>query len=543
MDKTLLIKDILDKGGAVNLFTRPRRFGKTLALTMLRTFFEQERDISGQIKDNAHYFDGMKIMDAGEAYTKHMGQYPVIFLSLKSAKQPSFEMAYKSLLDEICREFVRHRYVLDGGLPENYKQQYVEQMNRKANMSAYAKSLGFLSECLELYHGRKVIILMDEYDVPLENSFFRGFYDEMTDFIRSLFESALKTNDSLEFAVITGCLRISKESVFTGLNNLKVVSILNNLFAEYYGFTQTEVEDMLDYYGIGEKTDEVKQWYDGYLFGNTEVYNPWSVINYVDTAISGGFSFPRPYWSNTSSNSIVKELVETADDAVKNEIENLIAGGTIEKPVHEDITYGDIHQSQDNLWNFLFFTGYLKKIRERGEERTIYLTLTIPNEEILSIYENTILDWFQQKIKVFDFKPMYQALLDGDSVTVEEMIRQQLRECISYYDNEERFYHGFLLGLLGALREYRIVSNRESGNGRPDILLIPYDERKYAVVLELKWTKNLNEMDSLCEEALRQAEEQRYAEGLAEEGYHKVLKYGICFCKKSCRVKKGMDIG
>ena len=363
VDKTLLIKDLLDKGGTVNLFTRPRRFGKTLALTMLQTFFEEELDSEGQKKDNRPYFEGMKIMEAGERYTSHLGQHPVIFMSLKSAKQPTFEMAYSSLQGEIIREYTRHSYVLRSDkLEEHYKEDYRNLMYRNADAASYAKSLGFLCECLEKYHGKKTIILLDEYDVPLENSFFEGFYDQMIKFIRSLFESALKTNVSLELAVLTGCLRISKESIFTGLNNLKVVSILNANYAEYFGFTQQEVEDMLEFYGIAERTEEVRQWYDGYLFGSTEVYNPWSMTNYVDDATSQSAVFPKPYWSNTSSNSIVKELVETADRQVKQEIEDLMAGGTIEKPIHEDVTYGDIHQSQDNLWNFLFFTGYLKAV-------------------------------------------------------------------------------------------------------------------------------------------------------------------------------------
>ena len=539
VDKTLIIKELFDKGGKVNLFTRPRRFGKTLLQTMLRTFFEAEVDANGHIKDNSHYFDGMKIMDAGEEYTRHLGQYPVIFLSLKSAKQPTFEMAYQCLIDDILKEFTRHRYVLLGEtLDSESKERYQKLMNRSAEAAAYAKSIAFLSECLEQYHGRKVIILIDEYDVPLENAYFEGFYEQMVAFIRSLFESALKTNESLELAVITGCLRISKESIFTGLNNLKVISILNANYAEYFGFVQDEVDAMLDYYGAVEKTEEVKRWYDGYLFGNREVYNPWSVINYVDDATSQTIHFPKPYWSNTSSNSIIKELVENADSGVKEEIEKLIAGGTIEKQIHEDITYGDIHQSQDNLWNFLFFTGYLKAVRQRFEEDTIYLTMRIPNAEIRYIYRNTIREWFERGIRQCDFTPMYQAVFNGDTDVFEQKVKQQLEGSISYFDSEEDFYHGFLLGLLRPLQNYKILSNRESGNGRPDIVLKPYDERKAAVVLEIKHVKKYTEMDAGCDQALKQIEEQQYENGILEEGYGSVISYGICFCKKSCRVKR-----
>ncbi|MDE6760051.1 MAG: AAA family ATPase [Lachnospiraceae bacterium] len=387
IDKTLLIGEILDKGGKVNLFTRPRRFGKTLALSMIKPFFEQDTDIYGNITDNSCYFDSMKISKSGEDYTKHMGQYPVIALSLKSAKQPDFDMAYKSILDEIAKEYERHRYVLNGDeLLEVHKEKYIRMMERKAERVDYAKALVFLSDCLKACHEKSAIILIDEYDVPLENAYFAGLYDEMITFICSLFESALKINDSLEFAVITGCLRISKESIFTGLNNLKINSILNQSYAEYFGFTQREVEQILIDYDLSDKTGEVKEWYDGYLFGETEVYNPWSVINYVDTAIENTVAFPKPYWSNTSSNSIIRELIEEADSVVKQEIEGLLAGGIIEKLVHEDITYEDIHKTQDNLWNFLFFAGYLKKIKEQFEEETIYLTLTVPNKEVAGIY-------------------------------------------------------------------------------------------------------------------------------------------------------------
>ena len=539
VDKTLIIKELLDKGGQVNLFTRPRRFGKTLLQTTLRTFFEAEMDQNGRLKDNSRYFDGMKIMDAGEEYTRHLGRYPVIFLSLKSAKQPTFEMAYRMLKGQIKEEFDRHDYMLKtDALDETAKERYRKICNLTAEVEEYAAALAFLSKCLERYHGRKTIILLDEYDVPLENSYFEGFYEQMITFIRSLFESALKTNESLEFAVITGCLRISKESIFTGLNNLKVISILNDNYAEYFGFVQGEVDAMLDYYGISEKKEEVRRWYDGYLFGDREVYNPWSVINYVDDATSQHIYFPKPYWSNTSSNSIIKEMVENADRGVKDEIESLIAGGTIEKQIHEDITYGDIHKSQDNLWNFLFFTGYLKAVSQRFEVNKVYLTMEIPNEEIRYIYQDTIQEWFEHGIKQHDFTEMYRSIFEGDTEVFEETICNQLAGSISYFDSEEDFYHGFLLGLLRPLQDYKILSNRESGNGRPDIVLKPYNPRKPAVILELKHVKRFPQMEAGCEEALRQIEERGYEEGILEEGYRDVISYGICFCKKSCLVKK-----
>lgn len=540
IDKTFLIKEILDKGGSVNLFTRPRRFGKTLALSMIKTFFERDMDIHGTVTDNSHYFDGMKICQAGEKYTKHMGQYPVISLSLKSAKQPDFDIAYKMLVDQISSEFKRHRYILDAEvLLEDERRQYEEIMLRKAEKAEYASALKFLSDCLKKYHERNVIILIDEYDVPLENSYFAGFYAEMITFIRSLFESALKTNDSLEFSVITGCLRISKESIFTGLNNLAVNSILNVDYAEYFGFTQYEVEQMLAAYDLSHKVGEVKVWYDGYLFGKTEVYNPWSVINYVKTLISDSEAFPKPYWSNTSSNSIIRELIEEADSEVKQEIENLLAGGTIEKPVYEDITYEDIHKTQDNLWNFLFFTGYLKKAAERFEEETIYLTLTVPNKEVAGIYRNTILEWFDKRLSTTDLSVLHKAILEGDCETFENEVSDLLLETISFYDYAENYYHGFLCGLLKGCNHYTVTSNRESGNGRPDILFKHLSVRGQAVIMELKVVKEFDRMEEGCDGALKQIEEQNYAAVLHKEGYRQIRKYGICFYRKECMVKEG----
>ena len=375
VDKTYMIKELIEQHGKVNLFTRPRRFGKTLSLSMLRRFFEMEPNGEGGWRDNSYLFEGLKISGCGEQYMAHQGQYPVINLSLKSAKQPNYEMAYTMLRREISYEFKKHNYLL--AQMENNREQtrYTLIMSEEGSVKDYSDALKFLSDCLEKYHRKKVMILIDEYDVPLENAYFQGFYDKMVAFIRSLFESALKTNDSLEFAMITGCLRISKESIFTGLNNFEIYSLMSPLYCDCFGFTQHEVETMLDYYALQDKLDEVKKWYDGYLFGEKEIYNPWSILNYVKVACADFNMLPKPYWSNTSSNSIIRELVEGADLATRKEIEQLIAGETIEKPVHEDITYEDIHESKDNLWNFLFFTGYLKNEGLRFEEDTIYLSI------------------------------------------------------------------------------------------------------------------------------------------------------------------------
>ncbi|MCI6243845.1 MAG: ATP-binding protein [Agathobacter sp.] len=538
IDKTWMLKELADQKGTVNLFTRPRRFGKTLTLSMVRTFFEDERNYKGEKIDNSRYFAGKKIMEAGEKYIGELGQYPVIKLSLKSAKQPNYQMAYGCLRSEIIYEYDRHRYVLEGDfLTEEEKDNYRRILAEKAEPDKYATAIRQLSYYLKKYHGRNAIILIDEYDVPLENAYFRGFYDQMIDFIRSLFESALKTNDALEFAIVTGCLRISKESIFTGLNNLEINSVLSNNYAEYFGFTGEEVEQMLKNYGLEEKLSEVKQWYDGYLFGETEVYNPWSIINYVKTAISESQPFPKPYWSNTSSNSIIRELVEEADSDTKEEIQMLIDGKTIEKPVHEDITYGEIHKSKDNLWNFLFFTGYLKVVSKRFEDRRIYLTMSIPNDEVLTIYEDTIREWFDRQTKAIDFTPFYRAILDGDCSSMQKILKENLRRAISYYDNKEAFYHGMLLGFLLAMPDYVPKSNRECGNGRPDIALVPYDEEAPVIIMELKVCKKFTEMAEGCQAALDQIEEKDYAAPFLDKGYTKIMKYGICFCEKTCMVE------
>jgi len=442
------------------------------------------------------------------------------------------------MVDEIVKEYERHRYVLLGDkLLDSNKEKYRTIMEGKAETAVYAKGLEFLSSCLSEYHNKNVIILIDEYDVPLENAYFAGFYDEMIGFIRSLFESALKTNNYLELAVITGCLRVSKESIFTGLNNLKIVSVLTSDYAEYFGFTQAEVEEMFRYYGLEDKLDEAREWYNGYIFGETQVYNPWSIVNYVDTANSQHDAFPKPYWSNTSSNSIVRELIEAADDNTKQEIEGLIAGESIEKPVHEEITYGDIHVSMDNLWNFLFLTGYLKVTDKRFEADTTYLTMKIPNREIKYIYRNTILEWFGQKLKNTDLSGLANAFKEKDCAKLEEIITNQLLETISFYDYAESYYHGFLTGLLKACSGFVTLSNRESGNGRPDIIMKTPSVRGIAIIMELKIVKDFDDMENGCLQALNQIEEQNYEAALYKEGYRSILKYGICFYRKECMVR------
>ena len=542
VDKTLMIQSLIESQAMVTLFMRPRRFGKTLNQFMIRRFFEDERTRSGERIDNGYLFDGLKVAACGEEVLQHQQQYPVIFLSLKSAKQPNFEEAYKKICRALAEEFRRHQYLLEGNsLADDQKIMFQKIMAEQADYSAYNDALKFLSECLWQYHGKNTMILIDEYDVPLENAYLEGFYDQMIQFIRSLFESALKTNPYLEKSVITGCLRISKESIFTGLNNLKNDSVLHTEYGDSFGFTESEVEAMLTYYDLAAELPEVKRWYDGYLFNDIEIYNPWSIINYAYDRSHKITQFTLPYWSNSSSNSIIREMVGEADEMAKEDLETLMAGGTIEKPVHEEITYGDIHQSQDNLWNFLFFTGYLKKISERKDEsgETLYLTMAIPNTEIKTIYKNSIAYWFDQKIKATDRSPLKHALETGDCEAAEDFINRQLADTISYYDYAENFYHGFMAGLLVNIGGYRVKSSRESGNGRPDIVMQTVQVRKGRVILlELKIADSIAEMEAACDRGLAQIEEQRYAEPFITEGYPEVKKYALSFCKKECMVRK-----
>ena len=534
VDKTLFIRALLNMKGEVNLFTRPCRFGKTLNMSMLRYFFELN-------EDNRALFEGTKIMSAGEEYLKWMGQFPVISLSLKSMKQPTFELSLEMLKQAVAEEYGRHWKLveLDPNLSDAKRERYLRIRDWKGTEADYASALKFLSECLYDCTGKKSVILIDEYDVPLENAYFAGFYGKMIALIRSLFESALKTNENLEFSVVTECLRISRESIFTGLNNLKIMSITADAYAEYFGFTPDEVEEMLRFYDLDKNLKTVRQWYDGYQFGSTEVYNPWSVINYVDSCRTNKDAFARPYWSNTSSNSIVRTLVEKADMSAKQEIEALIEGKTITKPIHEDITYEDMDSTQDNLWNFLFFTGYLKKIREWQEGETIYMEMAIPNSEVRYVYKNTVLRWFEEKTDKKELSPLYESILNGNTEKMAEILSENLMETISFYDYQESYYHGFLAGMLKNIGNYIVLSNRESGNGRPDILLKYPSVRGKAVIIEIKVSKTYQELEKKCDEALRQIEEQRYEEELRQEGYQNIMKYGVAFYRKECMAKLG----
>ncbi len=543
VDKTMFIKELLDLKGKVNLFARPRRFGKTLNLSMLRYFFEDTGDTEKN-EGNQRLFQGLKIMEQGKEYEKCMGRYPVINLTLKSAKQTTFASAYNKIKNELAEEFQRHRYVLESGtMDAAAKSLFRKIADGEGEPDDYSGSLKFLSKCLCQATGRHAVILLDEYDVPLENAYFKGFYNEMIDFIRSLFESALKTNDYLQFAVITGCLRISKESIFTGLNHLNIISVLDKKYSEHFGFTEQEVFQMMEDYSVESRFPTMKEWYDGYLFGDTEVYNPWSVIKFLYDLYSDVNAFPRPYWINTSSNDIIKDMVARADREMKGQIEMLLGGGTLDIQVHEEVTYGDMHSNSGNLWNFLYFTGYLTKESEYFKESSVFLRVRIPNIEVKTIYQSTIMNWMKDFIMKEDFHDLYHAMEDGNARKMADILNGQLFRTISFYDNAENFYHGFLAGILSQSENYLVKSNRESGNGRSDIMVKSPSLRGRSFILEIKVSDSVDDLEGDAQKALQQIYEKRYMEELRTEGYRKIGCYGVSFFRKDCEVRfgKGQD--
>ncbi len=532
IDKTTIIKDILDSGSKVILFTRPRRFGKTLNMSMLRRFFEKTEE------DNSYLFDGLKISGADEKYHKYMGRYPVISISLKNMKQPTFEKSFIQFKEIIADEFERHHELLNNSVLTGRRRQRIQNIiDDTADDTVYSTSLKLLSDCLCAVYKKNVIVLIDEYDVPLENAYFNGFYDEMVNLIRSVFESVLKTNDSLEFAVLTGCLRISKESIFTGLNNLNVYPVTDNAMSQYFGFTEQEVKQLANYYNLFDEFDVIKKWYDGYLFGETEIYNPWSVLKYIQFAMHNNNNLPDAYWVNTSSNSIIHELVVKSDRRIRDDIEKLIGGDSIDKPLYQDITYVNMNVKSDYIWSFLLHTGYLKPVRIYKKGIRTYFTAVIPNLEIVTIYENIFRQWFDESVRMADKSVLLNAVLEGNSETFELEVNRWLLKSISYHDGYENFYHGFLVGLLEYSDEYLVESNRESGTGRNDIVIKNVLTREIAVIIEIKSVDKNETLDSMCDIALKQIDKKQYEVNLGYEGYKKIIKYGIAFEGKRCKIR------
>ena len=533
VDKTNLIRDLLMQWSKVNLFTRPRRFGKSLNMSMLKYFFEPGGD--------KEIFKKLAISGETEICEKYMGKFPVVSISLKGINGESYEKACAMAVQVIQSEARRFQYLLESERLTAYeKKVFASLLQADMGEDLLCSSLKIMSELLEKHHGCKVILLIDEYDVPLAKAFERGYYDQMVIFIRNMFEYALKTNDSLKFAVLTGCMRISKESIFTGLNNIKVLSVADVQFDEYFGFTDQEVKDMLDYYGFSDRYDEVKEWYDGYQFGNVGVYCPWDVINYCDTLKADPDAQPRNYWLNTSSNEAVRRFIRESDHAAtRREIEKLVAGEAITKEIHQELTYKDMYDSIDNLWSVLFTTGYLT---QRGKPDGDNFRLVIPNVEIRKIFTSQIMELFKESVPKNGeaLRNFCQALRNGDAKSVENLLGEYLRKTISIRDTfvkrqmKENFYHGILIGILGFADTWSVSSNKESGDGYSDIL-VETDDGETGMILELKYAED-GKLDESCLEALRQINLRRYEEELLDEGVEHILKYGIAFYKKRCRV-------
>ena len=533
VDKTLMIKELLENKETVNLFTRPRRFGKTLNMSMLQRFFEATE------KSNAYLFDGLKIAAYPE-YMAYQGQYPVISISLKSMKRASYQEAYFEYVKLLSDEFERHEIILQSDtVSEEDKLEFQKIKKRIAEPKEYNSAVKLLSKCLQKVYQKNVIILIDEYDVPLENAYHEGFYDDMTNLIRSCFESALKTNPSLEFAVLTGCLRVSRESIFTGLNNLKTYSITKNKFSQYFGFTQAEMQEILQNFSLEQYAGTIAKWYDGYRFGLTEIYNPWSVLNCIDSYLQNDMVACEPYWSNTSSNRIVKRLIEESNERTKSMVEELINGTPIHTQIFEDVTYGTIDVNQDYIWSFLLFTGYLKIISCETVGDETYYDMVIPNVEIKSIYKNTIRSWFIDHINRDSRTDILESVIHADAEKLEDLLCTWLTNTISCFDEQENYYHGFVTGLVSGFNGYMVVSNRESGNGRFDLVVKQRSRWHHAAILEFKVVEKYNQMTKACEDALNQIEEKDYEASLRDEQYENIAKLGICFCQKRCRVKSG----
>ena len=538
IDKTKLIEQLLEQWGKVNLFTRPRRFGKTLNMSMLKYFFE--------IGTDQTLFDGLYISQNQEFCEEYMGKFPIIFLSLKGVDGLTFDSAKDRFIQLIGNEAQRFRFLLDSDkLTEDDKNIYralISLQDGKYTMEeeVFISAIKTLSRLLSVHYGKKAIILIDEYDVPLDKAFTHGYYKEMVSLIRGIFGEALKTNDFLQFAVLTGCLRVSKESIFTGLNNFKVLSITDARFDEQFGFTDQEVLKLLADYHLESHLTETKEWYDGYHFGDTDVYCPWDVINHVDRLLGEPDAEPQSYWINTSGNDLVKRFIDKADKTTKNEIERLIAGETIEKSIRMELTYEEIDNSIDNLWSILFTTGYLT---QKGKSKGGIYQLLIPNKEVREVYIIQIQEWFENTV-LNDTKPvkkLLKAFEDGDAKQIEKDLTKILGTTISILDTKARkeekeiFYHGILLGLLRCESEWLIQSNIESGDGFVDILVEPEDPDA-GMIMELKYAQNFQDLEKSCNKAMDQIHDRRYDERLRNEGRNDILAYGIAFCKKKCKV-------
>lgn len=538
VDKTGLIKTLMENLGKVNLFTRPRRFGKTLNMSMLKNFFEVDNDNM--------IFNGLEIAREKELCEEYMGKFPVISITLKGATGENFEEAKVMLRRIIGKEAMRFQFLLESNkIDDTERSQYKALINTDKTgtftMSddLLKDSLLMLSHFLQKHYGQDTVILVDEYDVPLDKAYQAGYYNSMVEFIRGLFGNAFKTNDSLKFAILTGCLRISKESIFTGLNNFSVYTVKDIQYNEFFGFTDTEVRQMLEYYGFMEKYHTIKEWYDGYHFNNLDIYCPWDVVSYCHALKMKSSTEPQNYWVNTSSNDIVRRFIARADATTRDEIELLINGGHVKKMIHQELTYRDLDSDIDNLWSLLFTTGYLT---QDGKDEEEISTLVIPNKEIHWIYVQQIRKWFKEEARK-DTKKLenfYKAFEENDAATIEKEFASYLRKTISIRDTnvkkemKENFYHGILLGLFGNRNDWKVKSNAESGDGYSDIL-VEVEDKEIGIIIELKYAENAA-FDDACKEAFRQIYDRNYEEALIDDGMKTIYRYGIACYKKRCRV-------
>ncbi len=544
VDKTMFIADLLHNWGEVNLFTRPRRFGKSLNINMLKCFFE--------IGCDKTLFNGLRISREKELCEEYMGRFPVISISLKDVSGSNYSLAGAALRNIAGREAMRFQFLLESSrLSQEEKNAYRRLIKIGSGSQAIydltdtvlTDSLKLLSHLLAKHYGKKVILLIDEYDVPLDQAYQSGYYTEMVSLLRRLFSSALKTNEDLLFAVLTGCLRISKESIFTGLNNLKVHTITDARYDEYFGFTDTDVDGMLAFYGLTSYRNLIREWYDGYLFGKIGVYCPWDVLNYCDVLLADKDAEPENYWANTSGNSIVRRLLQKADQTTRNEIEQLVNGGSIVKTIREELTYRDIESSIENIWSVLYSTGYLaQKERLPGKQ----MRLVLPNREVKELFIVLVKDWFQGVVRADSSRinRFCAAFPSGSVSLIQEMLHDYLWDSISVRDTavrigmKENFYHGMVLGLLQSQENWLVQSNAEMGKGYSDISVCTPE--RIGILIELKYADD-GRLERACAEALKQIEEQKYAEGLQRHGMMKIIKYGIAFCGKECLAAMAQD--
>jgi hypothetical protein len=531
VDKSLIIKDLIDDGSKVILLARPRRFGKTLNMSMIKNFFEKTDDNTQE--DKICLFKDLNVWKH-EYVREYFGKYPVIYITFKDIKNLTWKDCYLKIVQLIIREYNKNIKLLEENSLNPVDKKYFNRiLNGEATMAEYEESLKYLTEFMVKAYKSKVILLIDEYDVPIQGGYLNGYYDEVINFMRNFLSGGLKDNENLQKAVLTGILRIAKESIFSGLNNLNVCTILNNKYSRYFGFEEKEVEKMLAYYGIETKMEEVKRWYNGYIFGNDVIYNPWSIIKYIENSDEGFM----PYWVNTSSNDLVKNLITKGDAQLKQELQSLIRGEAIEKYINEDIVMNEIEQDTENVWSFLFFSGYLKVVKkQRNAEGELKCHLAIPNIEVSIVYRGIILNWFKANVGMDKYRNMLNALIKGDIKPFSKLFKDYVLKSISYFDvsgqEQEKIYHAFVLGMLVSLNEtHQVKSNRESGYGRYDVMLIPREKKEKGIIIEFKKVdEDENEtLEISAQNALKQIEDRSYEMEMKDNGIDNIIKLGISF--------------